>query len=141
MKYNLNELLTEIKRQKITHYIYSVELCKDEVHLHCECECPRYPCSDREYYGQCCTPTESICECMIKILDNGYFCKFYLHTELAQEKHYAKSPCIPIEPFLQLLEGAKDKFDAMTDKGTMKFYDKDTMSDRVIFTIKAGDIL
>lgn len=122
MKIDTKELFNTLKH--LCMYAESVEFCKDEIRIHGRDECPNYPCSEFEHYGQCCTDVESLAYCVIIINDELEGKKVFLDTEEKMDLYYAKSPCLEFEKCMDVLLAMSGDTDCLLSPGKISFIDK-----------------
>lgn len=113
-------------------YAESVEFCKDEIRIHGRDDCPNYPCSDLEYYGQCCTDTESLAYCVITLNDELEGNKIFLDTEEKMDIYYEKTPTLDFAKTMDVLLAMSGDTDCLIGPGKISFIDKRFMKHKYL---------
>lgn len=130
MKIDSKELFDTLKR--LYFYTEEVEFCDNEIRVHGRDECPNYPCSDFEYYGQCCTDTESLV-CVTTIIDDELNIKeIILDSEEKMDMFYQKTPCLKFEKCMDVLLAMSGDTDCLLSPGKLTFVDKRFMKHKFL---------
>lgn len=130
MKVDTKELFDTMKR--LYFYTEEVEFCKDEIRVHERDECPNYPCSDFEHYGQCCTDTESLICITTIITDELDVKEIILDSEEKMNEFYEKTPCLKFEKFMDILLAMSGDTDCLLSPGKISFIDKRFMQHKYL---------
>lgn len=144
MKINTSHLLNQIKNitEQHNNYIQTIEICKDEIKLHGETECPNWihGCPEHDIYGQCtCTNTEGITHCMYTIKDNEQTYKYIINDEHKYNLHYPKTICIDTKIFTRILETFIG-YDCTLKPGQITFIEENTMKPHEKYTFKISEV-
>lgn len=134
MKIEVNHIIDIMKKLRdLDIYPEQIEFCQDEVHVHGRCECPDYPCYVVEQGGQCCSPCEGMCECMVSINDITHY-KYYINDEDKYNMHYPKTKTLDFDQGLAMLIAMKD-YDCIIIPGKITFFTKGSFINRWICEI------
>jgi len=129
MKVDTKELYNTLK--KLCFYSEEVEFCDNEIRVHGRCECPNYPCSDFEHYGQCCTDVESLIYATTIINDDLNGKIIVLDDEEKMDMFYQKTPCLQFEKVMDILLAMHDT-DCLIGPGKISFIDKRFMKHKYL---------